>query len=72
MRHGPAQEIIASAPIAVKTALKTIRSIPDLSEEDALNADTEAGVIALTSGEPAVGIQAFLAKKDPDWSLVPQ
>jgi enoyl-CoA hydratase/carnithine racemase len=69
---GLAQEIIASAPIAVKTALKTIRSIPDLSEEDALNADTEAGVIALTSGEPAVGIQAFLAKKDPDWSLVPQ
>jgi hypothetical protein len=67
-----AQEILGSAPVAVKTALKTIRSIPDLSEEDALNADTEAGVIALTSGEPGVGIQAFLAKKDPDWSLVPQ
>lgn len=67
-----AQEILGSAPVAVKTALKTIRSIPDLNEEDALNADTEAGVIALTSGEPGVGIQAFLAKKDPDWSLVPQ
>jgi enoyl-CoA hydratase/carnithine racemase len=67
-----AKEILGSAPEAVKTALRTIRSIPDLSEKDALHADTEAGVIALTSGEPAVGIQAFLAKKAPDWSQVPQ
>jgi enoyl-CoA hydratase len=66
-----AKEILASAPTAVRTALKTIRAIPDMSEEEALRADTEAGVIALTSGEPAVGIQAFLAKKTPDWSRVP-
>jgi len=63
-----AEEILANAPVAVQTALKTIRNIPDLNQEDALTADTEAGVIALTSGEPAIGIQAFLAKKAPDWS----
>jgi enoyl-CoA hydratase/carnithine racemase len=67
-----AQEILGSAPVAVKTALQTIRAIPDLNQKEALHADTEAGVIALTSGEPAVGIQAFLAKKVPDWSQVPQ
>jgi 1,4-dihydroxy-2-naphthoyl-CoA synthase len=67
-----AHEILGSAPVAVKTALQTIRAIPDLNQKEALHADTEAGVIALTSGEPAVGIQAFLAKKAPDWSQVPQ
>ena len=65
-----AHEILANAPIAVGQALKTIRAIPDMTEEEALNADTEAGVIALTSGETAVGIQAFLAKKAPDWTQV--
>jgi len=68
---GLAREILANAPTAVQTALKTIRAVPDMNEEEALRADTEAGVIALTSGEPAVGIQAFLAKKAPDWSMVP-
>ena len=67
---GVAQEIIANAPVAVGQALQTIRAIPDMTEDAAMDADTEAGVIALTSGETAVGIQAFLAKKAPDWTQV--
>lgn len=65
-----AEQILANAPIAVSKALSTIRATPDLSEEAALDLETEAGVAALTSGEPAVGIQAFLAKKRPDWTKV--
>lgn len=68
--QGIAEQILANAPIAVSKALSTIRATPDLSEEDALDLETEAGVAALTSGEPAVGIQAFLAKKRPDWTQV--
>ena len=65
-----AEQILNNAPIAVSKALSTIRATPDLTEEEALNVETEAGVAALTSGEPAVGIQAFLAKKRPDWTQV--
>lgn len=66
-----AEQILGNAPKAVSQALSTIRATPDLSEKEALDVETEAGVAALISGEPAVGIQAFLAKKRPDWTQVP-
>lgn len=62
-----AEMIKLGAPIAVASALKAIRAIPDLNLLDALEADTAAGVTALTSGEAKEGIMSFVEKRSPSW-----
>jgi enoyl-CoA hydratase/carnithine racemase len=62
-----AQLIAKGGPTAVREALAVIRRVPDLSLADAYAAETAAGAVALTSGEPLEGIQAFFGKRDPRW-----
>jgi len=62
-----ADMIKLGAPIAVGSALKAIRKIPDLNLRDSLREDTSAGVEALTSGEAKEGIMSFVEKRSPAW-----
>jgi len=62
-----ANMIKLGAPKAVRAALTAIRAIPDLNITEALDADTEAGVTALTSGEAKEGIMSFVEKRSPVW-----
>lgn len=61
-------EIAKGGPVACANALEVIRTTPDLSLSEAIAMETEHGARALTSGEPMVGVQAFLTKQDPEWS----
>lgn len=63
-----ARAVAANAPIATELALKVVRRAPDLGLTEALSLETQAGVMALTSGEPREGIGAFLEKRAPRWS----
>lgn len=60
--------VAENAPTAVRMALNVVRVAPDLGLSEALGLETRAGVVALTSGEPAEGIQAFFERRPPRWT----
>lgn len=62
------RQISLGGPTAVGAALSTLRQANDLELSHAFAMETEAGVAALTSGEPREGTMAFAQKRDPDWS----
>jgi len=66
--HGIARDIALGGPESVHWALRLLRRVPDLHLDEALDIETEAGVAALTSGEPREGTLAFASRRDPDWS----
>lgn len=65
---GAARDVCAGAPEATRLALGVIRMAPDLGLDEALALETQAGVLALTSGEPREGVAAFREKRAPRWS----
>ncbi len=62
-----ARQAAANAPVAVRMALRVVRVAPDLGLDEALSTETQAGVVALTSGEPAEGLAAFAERRAPRW-----
>lgn len=62
-----AGEVAAGGPEAVRLALSVVRMASDLGQTEALAVETRAGALALVSGEPREGIQAFLEKRAPRW-----
>jgi len=66
-----AQSVVANAPGAVKLALHVIRTASELGLEEALSVETRAGAMALASGEPQEGVQAFFEKRAPVWKNYP-
>jgi enoyl-CoA hydratase/carnithine racemase len=62
-----AAEILLGAPIAVGLALNVVRLAPDLGATEALAIESRSGAMALTSGEPQEGVQAFFEKRKPVW-----
>jgi|AMFO01.1.fsa_nt_gi Enoyl-CoA hydratase/carnithine racemase len=65
--QGLAADIALGGPVAVGAALAALRRVNDLELPAALAIETEAGVRALTSGEPREGTMAFAEKRSPRW-----
>ncbi len=63
-----AHDVALGGPVAVRSALLAARKVPCRTLDEALDAETEAGVAALVSGEPREGTTAFAERRDPDWS----
>lgn len=62
-----AAEIALGGPVSVRSAIQAIRQIPGISQEAACAVETEAGIDAVTSGEPMEGITAFAQRRPPQW-----
>lgn len=62
-----AAEVALNGPEAVRLALNVIRLAPDMGLDEALSLETQAGVMAITSGEGREGVTAFLEKRKPNW-----
>lgn len=62
-----AAEVCLGGPVAVAGALRTVRAVPSLALDAAFALETEAGVAALTSGEPREGTLAFMEKRAALW-----
>lgn len=60
-----AETIADNGPLAVRHALKVIRSIQDMSCLAALELETEEAVTLIASGESIHGVAAFLSKQKP-------
>jgi enoyl-CoA hydratase len=60
-------EISANGPRAVRSALQIIRRTPSLSDEEALAEELRSAAALIASGECAVGIPAFMARRTPDF-----
>ncbi len=63
-----AAQVATNGPTAVRMALNVVRTAPDLGLAEALAVETRGGIAALTSGEPAEGIQAFFERRPPRWA----
>ena len=63
-----ARQVSSNGPTAVRMALNVVRLAGDLGLAEALSIETRAGVLAMTSGEARIGVQAFLEKRPPKWS----
>ncbi len=63
-----AADMALSAPTATGLVLDLLRNHDDDSLDDALAAETEAGVKALLSGEALEGIGAFAERRAPRWN----
>ncbi|MCB9781046.1 MAG: enoyl-CoA hydratase/isomerase family protein [Alphaproteobacteria bacterium] len=66
---GIATDICEGGPHAVGAAVAALRKVPGRSLDAALSAETDAGVAALTSGEPREGTMAFAEKRPASWSI---
>lgn len=64
-----ASMVSGNGPMAVRLALSTVRLASELGLAEALAVETNAGTLALTSGEPLEGIVAFLEKRAPRWPV---
>ena len=62
-----AAEIALGGPHAVGAALAALRQVGELPLTHAFAVETEAGVSALTSGEPREGTLAFAEHRPPRW-----
>ena len=60
-------EIAANGPRAVRGALEIIRCTPSLTDEAALAQELRSAAALIASGECAVGIPAFMARRKPDF-----
>lgn len=63
-----ARDILLGSPTAVRAALGVIRQTQDLPLPAALEAETEAGIDAMVSGDLLPGVQAFLTRSRPPWA----
>jgi enoyl-CoA hydratase len=62
-----AGEILENGPIATREVLQVLRRANDLTDREAFDLETRAGVRALLSGECVEGMQAFLEKRPAKW-----
>ncbi len=62
-----ANDLLSGAPEASRATLSVIRSVPELSDADAFEAETQAGIRTLLSGEFMEGMAAFIEKRAPRW-----
>lgn len=62
-----AGQFALGGPVSVGAAVQAIRRIPSMSQEDAGELETAAGIQAVTSGEPMEGIQSFAERRPPQW-----
>jgi enoyl-CoA hydratase/carnithine racemase len=62
-----AGQIALGGPVSVRAAIQAIRQIPGMSQEAACVVETEAGIDAVTSGEPMEGIMSFAERRPPRW-----
>jgi len=62
-----AGQIALGGPTSVGAAIRAIRQIPGMSQEAACSVETEAGIDAVTSGEPMEGIMSFAERRPPRW-----
>ena len=60
-----AEKIASNGPLSVRSALSVIRCAGELSDEEALNFESEKAVDLIISGECVHGITAFLSKEKP-------
>ena len=60
-----AQSIAENGPRAVRHALSVIRRVIDLTNQEALELETEEAVTLIASGESVQGISAFLTRQKP-------
>jgi enoyl-CoA hydratase/carnithine racemase len=63
-----ALRIAENAPTATRETLRVLRAVPELTDADAFDRETNAGVLTLSSGEVVQGVEAFAMKKKPVWS----
>ena len=63
-----ADQIAASAPLAVQGILRTYRETEHLSEEDALKVSDEIGWPIIGSDDAKEGSRAFSEKRPPQWT----
>jgi enoyl-CoA hydratase len=62
-----AAEFALGGPVSVGAAIHAIRRIPGMSQQDASELETSAGIKAITSGEPMEGLQSFAERRPPRW-----
>ena len=62
-----AAEISLGGPVAVAAAIHAIRRIPGSTSQEASEMETDAGIEAVTSGEPMEGILSFAERRPPRW-----
>lgn len=63
-----AAEIAACGPTGTRQALEVLRATASLTDADAFEMETRAGVATLLSQECIEGVQAFAQKREPRWS----
>lgn len=62
-----ARTIAENGPRAVRHALSVIRRVNDLTNQEALELETEEAVTLIASGESIQGISAFLTRQKPNF-----
>ncbi|MCB9759620.1 MAG: enoyl-CoA hydratase/isomerase family protein [Alphaproteobacteria bacterium] len=60
-------DLALSGPFATARALEVLRVASRAGEAPLLAMETEAGAAAISSGEPPIGVQAFLTDTAPRW-----